>query len=128
MSSENLWVYGTLRPGCSNRHADLLRKASRHLGMARVQARLYRVDWYPGIRLGGGAEDWVVGDLFQILDQAALAELDQYEGSEEYQRVRAEAILENGDRAKCWVYEYIGPVSEERRIASGDWLAEEGAR
>ena len=123
MSSESLWVYGTLRHGCSNPHAQLLQDASRYLGTARVQARLYRVDWYPGIRLGG--EEWVVGDLFSIADPEALGELDQYEGSNEYRRVRAEAVLENGDRVRCWVYEFIGEVSEDRRIASGDWLKEE---
>jgi gamma-glutamylcyclotransferase (GGCT)/AIG2-like uncharacterized protein YtfP len=124
MSSEHLWVYGTLRHGCSNQHARLLRDASRYLGRARVQATLYRVDWYPGIRLGGSPEDWVVGDVFQILDPSTLAELDQYEGSDEYHRVLAEAELVSGDRLSCWVYEYLGRVNESSRIASGDWLAE----
>lgn len=122
MSSDLLWVYGTLRLGCSNEHASLLREASTYLGRARVQARLYRVEWYPGILLGGGPEDWVVGDLFRILDPATLEALDQYEGSNEYRRVRADVELENGDRVKCWVYEYLGGINEERRIVSGDWL------
>jgi gamma-glutamylcyclotransferase (GGCT)/AIG2-like uncharacterized protein YtfP len=130
MSSEHLWVYGTLRHGCSNPHARLLREASRYLGPARVQAKLYRIDWYPGIRLGGSPEDWVIGDVFQILDPSTLAELDQYEGSDEYQRVLAEAELVSGDvsgdRVSCWVYEYLGVVSESCRIASGDWLAASG--
>ncbi len=80
------------------------------------------MEWYPGILLGGGPEDWVVGDLFRILDPATLEALDQYEGSSEYRRVRADVELENGDRVKCWVYEYLGGINEERRIVSGDWL------
>lgn len=124
MPSEYLWVYGTLRRGCVNPHAHLLRRAARYVGPARVQARLYRIKWYPGIRLGG--DQWVTGDLFQLLDQAVLAELDRYEGSNEYRRVRAIAELASGERVKCWVYEYLGGVSESRRIASGDWLVEEG--
>jgi gamma-glutamylcyclotransferase (GGCT)/AIG2-like uncharacterized protein YtfP len=124
MSSEHLWVYGTLRHGCSNPHAQLLQRASRYIGPARVQARLYRVAWYPGIRLGGDPGDWVIGDLFHILSPAVLEDLDQYEGSNEYQRVQADVVLENGDRVRCWVYEYLGGVSESIRIASGDWLAE----
>jgi gamma-glutamylcyclotransferase (GGCT)/AIG2-like uncharacterized protein YtfP len=120
MSSEYLWVYGTLRRGCANPHAHLLRRAARYAGPARVQARLYRIRWYPGIRLGG--EDWVTGDLFQILDRSVLPELDRYEGSNEYQRVHGFAELGSGERIKCWVYEYLGGVSESRRIASGDWL------
>ncbi len=124
MSSEHLWVYGTLRHGCANRYANLLRSASRYLGPARVQSRLYRIDWYPGIRLGGNPGDWVAGDLFQISNPDVLEELDQYEGSNEYQRVQTEAVLGNGDRVRCWVYEYLGGVNESSRIASGDWLAE----
>lgn len=126
MSSQHLWVYGTLRPGCGNRYAHLLHRASRHLGLARVQGRLYRIKWYPGVRLGGKPEDWVLGDLFRILDPSVLPVLDQYEGSNEYQRVRTGAVLESGERIEAWVYEYIGGVSESRRIASGDWLRETG--
>lgn len=124
MSSEHLWVYGTLRYGCTSSHADFLRRSGRYVGVAHVPARLYRIDWYPGIVLASMGEDRVVGDLFEILDSAVLTELDQYEGSTEYRRVETEAILEGGARIKCWVYEYILPVDESRQIASGDWLAE----
>jgi gamma-glutamylcyclotransferase (GGCT)/AIG2-like uncharacterized protein YtfP len=94
------------------------------MGTARIQARLYRVKWYPGIRLSEAGDEWVVGDVFQLRDPSTLAALDEYEGSSEYRRVLAAADLENGDRVRCWVYEYIGPVSEDRRIVSGDWMAE----
>jgi gamma-glutamylcyclotransferase (GGCT)/AIG2-like uncharacterized protein YtfP len=93
------------------------------MGAARVAGRLYRVKWYPGIRLGEAASEWVVGDVFRVRDPMVLAALDQYEGPTEYQRVLTTAMLESGDTTRCWVYEYIGPVREERRIASGDWLA-----
>ena len=124
MSSEHLWVYGSLRRGCSNRHARLLDRSARYRGPARVQARLYRVSWYPGVRLGGDSEDWVLGDLFRLLDPKTLPMLDEYEGSYEYQRVRTVALPDSGEPVKCWVYEYIGGVSEARRIVSGDWLKE----
>jgi gamma-glutamylcyclotransferase (GGCT)/AIG2-like uncharacterized protein YtfP len=124
MSSRALFVYGTLRRGCANRHARLLDRSALFLGPARVQGRLYRVKWYPGMTLRGDAGDWVLGDLFQVRDPLTLTALDQYEGTEEYRRVLTMAVLENGDLAQCWVYEYIGPVPEERRMVSGDWLAE----
>ena len=122
MSREHLWVYGTLRHGCENPHAEMLARASRYLGPARVQGRLYRIDWYPGVVLTSAPEDRVIGDLFEILDSTVLAALDQYEGSEEYRRVGTEAVLDAGERVKCWVYEYILPVGESRRIVSGDWF------
>ncbi len=122
MSSDHLWVYGSLRRGCANRYADLLSQSARYLGPARVQARLYRVSLYPGIRLGGEANDWVAGDLFRILRPDTLPALDEYEGSNEYRRVRAVAVLEDGRRIRTWTYEYLGKVDESRKIASGDWL------
>jgi len=124
MSSSLLFVYGTLRRGCANPHAELLERSGQFLGSARVRGKLYRVEWYPGITLGGGADELVVGDLFRVDDPSAMEELDRYEGSNEYQRVTTAAALENGDRVECWVYEYIGPVTEAARIASGDWMAE----
>jgi gamma-glutamylcyclotransferase (GGCT)/AIG2-like uncharacterized protein YtfP len=123
-----LFVYGTLRRGCANRHAELLDRSATFLGSARVAGRLYRVEWYPGLTLRDASDEWVVGDVFQVREQETLAALDEYEGSEEYQRVLTSAVLENGERVPCWVYEFIGPVTEERRIVSGDWLAENQTR
>jgi gamma-glutamylcyclotransferase (GGCT)/AIG2-like uncharacterized protein YtfP len=123
MSSRALFVYGTLRRGCANRHARLLDRSARFLGTARVQGRLYRVKWYPGMTLNSGVDEWVVGDLFKLHDPLTLAALDEYEGSDEYQRVLTTAVLEGGDLVRCWVYEYTSGVTEERRIVSGDWLA-----
>ena len=77
--------------------------------------------WYPGMTLKAAVDEWVVGDLFQVRDPLTLAALDQYEGSTEYRRELTTAVLEGGERVQCWVYEYIGPVTEERRIVSGDW-------
>jgi gamma-glutamylcyclotransferase (GGCT)/AIG2-like uncharacterized protein YtfP len=81
------------------------------------------VKWYPGMTLRAEAGDWVVGDLFQVRDPTTLAALDKYEGSDEYRRVLTTAVLENGNETRCWVYEYIGRATEERRIVSGDWMA-----
>jgi len=67
--------------------------------------------------------EWVAGDLFRLRDPATLAALDEYEGANEYRRVLTTAVLEDGEATRCWVYEYIGPVKEERRIKSGDWMA-----
>jgi gamma-glutamylcyclotransferase (GGCT)/AIG2-like uncharacterized protein YtfP len=122
MSSRALFVYGTLRRGCGNPHARLLDRSARFVGSARVAGRLYRVTWYPGMTLRGEGDEWVIGDLFQVHDPLTLAALDEYEGSDEYRRVLTTAVLENGDQEPCWVYEYIGRVTQEQRIVSGDWM------
>ena len=122
MSSLHFFVYGTLRRGCENPHAELLARAGRFVGAGKVRGRLYRIDWYPGMTLGG--EQWVIGDVFELNDPEAIEELDRYEGSNEYRRVKTTAWIENGEEqeTECWVYEYIGPVVESERIESGDWL------
>jgi gamma-glutamylcyclotransferase (GGCT)/AIG2-like uncharacterized protein YtfP len=122
-----LFVYGTLRHGYPNRYARLLERSARHLGTARIQGRLYKVSWYPGVQVlrGGesaGNKDTVVGDLFHLRDPKILATLDQYEGSNEYRRVPATATLPDGSRIRCWVYEFIGGVMESQRVPSGDWF------
>ena len=127
MSSRPLFVYGTLRHGYPNRYARLLEHSARYLGTARIPGRLYRISWYPGVRLVKGAEDavnkeFVVGDLFRLRDPKMLAKLDQYEGSNEYQRVAATATLSDGTRVRCWIYEFIGGVLESQRVPSGDWF------
>jgi gamma-glutamylcyclotransferase (GGCT)/AIG2-like uncharacterized protein YtfP len=80
------------------------------------------VSWYPGVRLCRAGEDFVVGDLFRLRDPQMLATLDRYEGSNEYRRVAATAMLADGSRMKCWVYEFVGGVMESRRVSSGDWF------
>ncbi len=118
MSMETLFVYGTLRKGGSN-HFRL--EGGRVLGKATVRGRLYRVDWYPALFLDPDA-DVVVGDLVEVSPEI-LAALDLFEGGE-YRRVPVLVTPENGeDPKKAWVWEYLDPVDESRRIANGDWLA-----
>ena len=115
-------MYGTLRRGFDNRYARLLDRSAEYLGTARMEGRLYNLGRYPGIRLKTGLEDWVSGEVFQLRNPAAtLPVLDLYEGPE-FARALAGALLANGERRQCWVYEYTLPVGEERRIVSGDFL------
>jgi gamma-glutamylcyclotransferase (GGCT)/AIG2-like uncharacterized protein YtfP len=115
-------VYGTLRRGFENRYARLLDRSATYLGTARVQGRLYGLGRYPGIQLHPGLDEWVTGDLFRLRNAAeALDVLDRYEGPA-FERVVATATLPNGDRSRCWVYEYRLPVAQDRRILSGDYL------
>jgi gamma-glutamylcyclotransferase (GGCT)/AIG2-like uncharacterized protein YtfP len=51
-----------------------------------------------------------------------LATLDRYEGANEYRRVAVTAVLADGKRVRCWVYEFVGGVMESRRVPSGDWF------
>jgi len=114
-----LFVYGSLRRGCDNPHAQQLDREARYFGSGKVYGRMYRVDWYPGVVLGGS--DWVTGDLFDDVPESTIAQLDQYEGSNEFQRRQVEAYLPNGEGLDCWIYEFVAPVEGLARIESGDY-------
>lgn len=120
---ELVFVYGTLRRGGSNHYrmfgADLV-------GEGVVEGAIYRIDWYPGLILGG--EGWVIGEVYAV-DAAQLLELDAFEGvsageveGSEYRRVKAEVQRRGGGTVEAWVWEWIGPVDDSRRVAEGDWL------
>jgi gamma-glutamylcyclotransferase (GGCT)/AIG2-like uncharacterized protein YtfP len=120
-----LFVYGTLRPGCAHPMARFLAERGRLLGRAKIQGRLYDLDWYPGLLEPAAADDWVQGDLYELADpDATLPKLDRYEigASALFERrfalVRSEA---EGD-VTAWVYYYRGKVNAGQRIASGDYL------
>jgi gamma-glutamylcyclotransferase (GGCT)/AIG2-like uncharacterized protein YtfP len=113
LSPDHLFVYGTLRTGSGNRHAQLLAERSRRIGPARVPGLLYDFGAYPGARSGNGS---IIGEIFHLLEPAAaLAELDEYEGPEFARAV----IAANG--IECWIYWYVGP-DPGRPIPSGDWF------
>ena len=104
--------------------ARLLRRNARYLGTGTVCARLYVVDWYPGMTVSDHAEDCVTGDVFE-LDPAAtidvLAALDAYEGDAFHRRIVDVSIV-GETRVSAFTYLYAGSVAELPRVAHGDWL------
>jgi len=114
-----VFVYGTLRQGGSNHHRM---EGAEFIAPATIKARLYRIDWYPGL-ISDPAACPVVGELYTV-DDSQLAALDEYEG-EEYRRVELPVTL-TGDpdtTVLAWTWEWLGSVDESRRLPGGDWLA-----
>ena len=62
----NLFVYGTLRRAFQNDFTQLLAEKASFLGNAQIQGRLYRFEHYPGVKLSGDADDWVVGEVYRL--------------------------------------------------------------
>ena len=116
----HLFVYGTLRSAFANRYARELSRKATLKGIARVRGRLYDLGDYPGLRAAG--DGWVTGELYELRDTAILDELDHYEGPE-FRRQAGDAVTRSGAVTRAWVYEYSGPVWEDRLIASGDYLS-----
>jgi gamma-glutamylcyclotransferase (GGCT)/AIG2-like uncharacterized protein YtfP len=117
MKAERVFVYGTLRRGGSNHFR--MEKAE-FVTAGTVNGRLYQIDWYPGLVLDATA-DAVIGEIYQV-PPAVLEELDRFEGAE-YRRLQTPVRLPDGETVSAWIWEWLGPVDESRRITSGDWLS-----
>ena len=76
-----LFVYGTLKRGCSNHH---LLAGQTYVGTARTTPgfSLYDLGGYPGIAPMADDRDGVIGEVWSV-DTAALEELDRFEGVHE---------------------------------------------
>ena len=130
MSSDHLFVYGTLMRGFDHPMAQLLSRVADFVGEARCRGRLYLVKHYPGLVLSDDADDIVFGELFRLrrVDEL-LREFDLYEACgegfaepTEYLRQRLAVILDDGTVLKAWTYVYNWPVDRLPRIASGRFL------
>jgi gamma-glutamylcyclotransferase (GGCT)/AIG2-like uncharacterized protein YtfP len=131
MTSDHLFVYGTLMRGFDHPMAQLLSRAADFIGEARCRGRLYLVKHYPGLVLSDDASDVVFGELFHLRHaEEILREFDTYEACgegfpqpTEYLRQMVEIMLGDGEARDAWTYLYNWPVDRLRRIGSGRFLA-----
>lgn len=113
-----LFVYGTLRRGRSHHH---LMSAAEFLSEGHVHARLFQLPEYPCATLSNDSSDVLKGEVFLFADEAALAEIDRYEGigdpgPQEYRRVLATVFLPTHARIKAWFYAYLLPTESLPRL------------
>ena len=127
MTSDLLFVYGTLMRGFDNPMAQLLSRGADFLRPARCRGRLYRVKHYPGLVLSDDSGDVVFGELFRLRQPAELLrEFDMYEACgegfaepTEYLRRMLAVTGDDGAVSEAWTYVYNWPVEHLPRIASG---------
>ena len=134
MTSDHLFVYGTLMRGFDHPMARLLSRNAEFLGDARCRGRLYRmkhhrIKYYPGLVLSDDLADIVFGELFRLREPGQLLpELDIYEAcgegfAEPTQYIRRMLpVTLNGNTEEAWTYLYNWPVAHLPRIASGRFL------
>jgi gamma-glutamylcyclotransferase (GGCT)/AIG2-like uncharacterized protein YtfP len=129
MTSDHLFVYGTLMRGFDHPMAQLLSRSADFIGKARCRGRLYLVKHYPGLVLSDDPADVVFGELFRLRRPAeCLREFDMYEACgegfkppTEYVRQMLTVTRDDG-AAEAWTYVYNWPVTNLPRIASGRFL------
>ena len=130
MTSDLLFVYGTLMRGFDHPMAQLLSRSADYLGEARCQGRLYLIKHYPGLVLPDDPADIVFGELYRLRQpNELLREFDMYEACgegfaepTEYIRQMLPVTLDGGAVSEAWTYIYNWPVARLPRIASGRFL------
>jgi gamma-glutamylcyclotransferase (GGCT)/AIG2-like uncharacterized protein YtfP len=130
MTSDLLFVYGTLMRGFDHPMAQLLSRSADFVGEARSRGRLYRVKHYPGLVKSDDAGDVVFGELFRLRrPDELLREFDMYEACgegfaepTEYVRRMLPVTLADGAVSEAWTYLYNWQVTHLPRIASGRFL------
>jgi gamma-glutamylcyclotransferase (GGCT)/AIG2-like uncharacterized protein YtfP len=131
MTSDRLFVYGTLMRRFDHPMARLLSAHADFLGEATCRGRLYLVKHYPGLVLSDDPADIVCGELYRLREaDALLREFDMYEACgegfpapTEYVRKMLEIALGDGAVGEAWTYIYNWPVAKLTRIESGRFLA-----
>ena len=129
MTSNHLFVYGTLMRGFGHPMAQLLSRSADLIGEARCRGRLYLVTHYPALVLSGDPADVVFGELYRLrAPDELLREFDMYEACgegfaepTEYVRQMLSVTLEGGT-TEAWTYLYNWPVAHLTRIASVRFL------
>jgi gamma-glutamylcyclotransferase (GGCT)/AIG2-like uncharacterized protein YtfP len=130
MTSDLLFVYGTLMRGFDHPMAKLLSGHADFIGEAQCGGRLYQVKHYPGLVLSDAPEEIVFGELYSLRQPVELLrEFDMYEACgegfaapTEYIRQMLAVTLADGTAEQAWTYVYNWPVAHLPRIMSGRFL------
>jgi gamma-glutamylcyclotransferase (GGCT)/AIG2-like uncharacterized protein YtfP len=129
MSSDYLFVYGTLRRDSDSEMYHLLARYGQFVGDATYRGKLYMVDYYPGLVPSDNPRDVVFGEVYKLsCPDIVLSRLDDYEEcgpkfSEptEYVRRKQNVKLKSGEVIGAWVYVFDRPTDGLQLIESGDF-------
>ena len=132
---EYLFVYGTLLSeyGDQESHQWVSQHAD-YLGKAKMEGKMYMVDYYPGIiPCQEGEHYFVRGELYKLREPDKLfGFLDRYEeynpvdaAHSEYVRKQTQVFLKNDpNEYTAWVYFFNQSVEDLEFMPKGDFLNE----
>jgi gamma-glutamylaminecyclotransferase len=108
MSRTVLFFYGTLKAGGQSHH---LLAGAEFVGPARTLPlyRLYGLGWHPGLVLDRANGVAVHGELWAV-DDALLAQLDEYEGTPDWFRREAVAVADHFGDVQAYFFNGAVPV------------------
>jgi len=117
MENTYLFVYGTLRQQSTHPMGLWLAQHAQFIGQAKLKASLYQVSYYPAVVQG---ESWIEGDVYACPDSLWLT-LDEFEeavgNNPEYERRLTPVLLATGQWLNAWVYWYLHPITDLKRLA-----------
>jgi gamma-glutamylcyclotransferase (GGCT)/AIG2-like uncharacterized protein YtfP len=132
MSSDLLFVYGTLMSTFGYPNTMQFHAGAGYLGAAQMPGLLYRISWYPGAtdrpsESNHFAQSWVYGELWRLDDPQLLDMIDRYEecspndpSPHEYKRVlRSIQLIGTSEWQIAWVYLYQRDLQGLERIENG---------
>lgn len=130
MSSNRIFIYGSLRKEFSSPVRSVLKDYAEFFDEAVFQGRLYMIDWYPGAVKSENPDDTVIGEVYKIINREFVLEiLDHYEGCSagipqphEFVRKKESVRLKNGKEITAWIYLYDLSTVGKKRIPSGDYV------
>ena len=128
----HLFVYGSLSTVHGHPMGNRLRQEALLIGPARMDGRLHRVGWFPGLRPAEAPGEMVHGEVYRLTDALkSIAWLDAYEGitpggssaaaANTYLRAERAALLPSGATLIAWVYLYQRPLPADTHIPDGIW-------
>ena len=118
--SEYIFLYGTLLPELAPAKMAAAVGQLRVVGPATVPGRLYDLGNYLGAVLGGRSR--IRGRVFELpAKKSVLKSFDDYEGTE-YIRKKCRALLQDGRKLTCWIYEYNRDPGPAKLVPGGDYL------
>ena len=133
MKEEYLFVYGTLMSGYDDKTShSYLAKYGEFVGKATVQAKMFMIDYYPGI-VQTKEKSIARGELYKITDSEALFSfLDKYEeylvgdsSNSEFIREKITVKLNSsGKEYDSWAYFYNKDTDDLEVLPKGDFLNE----
>jgi len=94
-----------------------------------VTGRLYDTGEYPGAVYEKDGTDIVIGEVYEIIDESLLVDLDDYEDClrsdpepHEYRRIVVPVFTDTKKPHLAFFYQYNLEVEQHVEIKSGDYL------
>lgn len=122
MKNKHVFVYGTLMTGFGAN--SMLTAGATLLGPATVEGKMYDINGgFPGIILGEGSQ--VIGELYEVTDEAILPRLDNYEGHRGNvpSSLYSKHEVTTGNGYQATVYQFNHSVAQHAEVSDGDWRA-----